>query len=586
MRRSVAGVFIVALMATGCSSADQPARTSAATSPSAADARFTAFVRDFLSDMYRRQPSDATALGIHDYDDRLESYSRASVDDAVTSLKAFRGRLGSIDQAALNPGQQLDYELMRRTIDSRLLTLEVIRPWATQPDVYSSGLTSTAYGMIVRRFAPPEERLRRLIARERAMPAVLAEARRNLENPPRIATQIAIEQIDGNRAFFADAVAQAFPEVTDPALRTEFTAANNAVIAALQDYGTWLQHDLLPRSNGVVAIGADAYRRKLAADEMIEVPLDRLLEVAQADLARNSAAFVAVARQIDPAKTPLQVLAAVSKDHPPAAHLLTSTQGELDSIARFMADHHIVSVPAAPPVRVQETPPFMRATITASMETPGPFEKVATEAYYSVTLPDPALSPADLEAYMAGWYYPLITNVSVHEVWPGHYLQFLYTRTIASEARKVFGAASNEEGWAHYCEQMVFDEGFHADDPRYRLAQLQDALLRDVRFIVGIRMHTQGMSVEEAEALFVSAGYQTRASAEAEAKRATSDPTFGYYTMGKLMILKLREDVRAQSAREGAPFSLQAFHDAFMKLGPLPLPLVRKAMLGDTGQPF
>jgi uncharacterized protein (DUF885 family) len=232
---------------------------------------------------------------------------------------------------------------------------------------------------------------------------------------------------------------------------------------------------------------------------------------------------------------------------------------------------------------VQETPPFLRATTSASMDIPGPFEKVATEAYYNMTLPDPKLSAKETEEFMRQWYYAAIANVSVHEVWPGHYLQFLYARDFPSDVRKVFGAATNSEGWAHYCEQMVIDEGFHADDPRYRLSQIQDALLRDARFIVGIRMHTEGMTVPEAEEFFVKEGYQPRPTARSESKRGTSDPTYGYYTMGKLMILKLRDDYKVKMAGR---FSLQNFHDAFIGLGRLPLPLIRKAMLGDGGQPF
>jgi uncharacterized protein (DUF885 family) len=187
---------------------------------------------------------------------------------------------------------------------------------------------------------------------------------------------------------------------------------------------------------------------------------------------------------------------------------------------------------------------------------------------------------------MSQWAYPLISNVSVHEVWPGHYLQFLHSRNLPSDVRKVLGSSSNSEGWAHYCEQMVIDEGFHADDRRYRLAQIQDALLRDARFIVGIRMHTQGMTVKEAEEYFVKEGYQPRPTARSESKRGTSDPTYGYYTMGKLMILKLRDDYKAHTAKTGDTYSLQSFHDTFIGLGRLPLPLIRKAMLGDVGQLF
>lgn len=184
---------------------------------------------------------------------------------------------------------------------------------------------------------------------------------------------------------------------------------------------------------------------------------------------------------------------------------------------------------------------------------------------------------------MARWYRASISNVSVHEVWPGHYLQFLYAKDFPSDVRKVFGAASNFEGWAHYCEQMMLDEGLHADDPRYRLAQLQDALLRDVRFIVGIKMHTEGMTVEQAQEKFVADAYQPESVAESEAKRGTADATYGYYTMGKLMILKLREDYKSKL---GADYTLKNFHDTFVKLGPLPMPLVRRAMLGETGTVF
>jgi uncharacterized protein (DUF885 family) len=217
------------------------------------------------------------------------------------------------------------------------------------------------------------------------------------------------------------------------------------------------------------------------------------------------------------------------------------------------------------------------------MDTPGPFEEKATEAYYNMTLPDPRWSKAEQEDYMRAWYYPSIANVSVHEVYPGHYVQFLYAKQFPSVTRKVFGANTNIEGWAHYAEQMMIDEGFHADDPSYRMAQLQDALLRNVRFIVGIKMHTQGMTVEQAKVLFATQGHQPAAVALSEAKRGAGDPLYGYYTMGKLAILKLREDYRV---KQGTAFTLQDFHDTFIKLGPLPLPLIREKMLGERGRMF
>jgi uncharacterized protein (DUF885 family) len=547
------------------------------------DAAFTALAGEYLEDIFRRQPTQATDLGIHKYDDQLEDYSRQGVMDAIAAARGFRDRVNAIDPSGLSLDKQLDREQLLHAIDSRILMLAVVRPWARDADTYSSGLTNTAYVMIKRRFAPPEERLHKLIARERAMPAALLEARKNIENPPQIYTQIAIEQIDGNRSFFESAVPGGFKDVKDQPLLDEFKKTNDAVIAALVDYKKWLQDDLLKRSKGEFAFGQDTFRRKLSADEMIDVPLDELLTIAERDLRRNQAAFAEVAHNIDAKKTAEQVLAAIAADHPAAPKLLEYTQKELDAIGRFMTEHRIVTIPSAAPARVQETPPFLRATTSASMDIPGPFEKVATEAYYNMTLPDPKLSAKETEEFMGQWYYAAISNVSVHEVWPGHYLQFLYARNFPSDIRKVFGAATNSEGWAHYCEQMVVDEGFHRDDPRYRLAQIQDALLRNARFIVGIRMHTRGMTVQQAEQFFIKEAYQPPPVARSEAKRGTSDATYGYYTMGKLMILKLRDDYKA---KKGAQYSLQDFHDSFIKLGPLPLPLMRKAMLGEAGNLF
>jgi uncharacterized protein (DUF885 family) len=567
----------VVLSAVSCGSPRGPV-----TAP-AADRAFTDLVKLYLEDLFARQPTLATYLGAHEHDDRLEDYSRQAVAGAAAAARGFRERVAAIDASALSASSQLDREQLLRSIDSRLLTLEVIRPWATDPDRYSSGLTNTAYIMIKRRFAPPDRRLRDLIAREKAMPAALAEARKNLDNPPRVYTEIAIEQLDGNRAFFETAVASAFPEVPDAGLLAEFKAANAAVVAALNEYKKWLQDDLLPRSRGGFAIGEETYRRKRAADEMIEAPLDRLLAIAEGDLRKNQAAFADTARRIDPVKTVRDVLSSLEANHPPSEQLLKTTQAELDALARFMTEKRIITIPKAPPARVEETPPFLRATTSASMDIPGPFETVATEAYYNMTLPDPRASAREKEEFMRQWYYAMISNVSVHEVWPGHYLQFLYARSFPSDVRKVLGSASNSEGWAHYCEQMVIDEGFHADDPRYRLAQIQDALLRNARFVVGIRMHTRGMTVAEAEEFFVKEAYQPRPVARSESKRGTSDATYGYYTMGKLMILKLRDDYKA---RQGTGYSLQEFHDTFIGLGPLALPLIRKAMLGEVGELF
>lgn len=547
------------------------------------DPAFQALVNEIVEDLYRQSPSTATYLGIHKYDDRLEDYSAVSIAAEVARARAFRQRLDAIDPATLTPDAQLDREFLQHEMDATVLQLDVVRGWEKNADTYSGAATNAVYIIMKRDFAPAADRLKLVIAREKLMPGLLAEARKNLLNPPKIFTEIAIEQIDGNVGFFKTDLPLAFAAVKDAALLKEFKASNEAVMAALVDYKAWLTTDLLPRSKGAYALGAGTYSQLLSATEMVDLPLDELLKVAEADRQKNEAALVATAKLIDPKKTVEQVLLQVEARHPAPAALLKTTQDALDSLRQFILDKKIVTIPSPTPARVQETPPFMRSTTSASMDTPGPFEDKATEAYYNMTLPDPRWTKAEQDDYMRTWYYPSIANVSVHEVYPGHYLQFLYAKQFPSLTRKVFSTNTNVEGWAHYAEQMMIDEGFHADDPSYRLAQLQDALLRDVRFIVGIKMHTQGMTVEQARVLFATEGHQPAAVALSEAKRGAGDPLYGYYTMGKLAILKLRDDY---SVKQGAAFTLQEFHDTFVKVGPLPMPLVREKMLGARGRLF
>ncbi len=273
--------------------------------------------------------------------------------------------------------------------------------------------------------------------------------------------------------FFAKDVPDAFKEVKDAALLAEFKSSNDAAIAALKDYQSWMKTYLVPRSHGTFAIGAENYRLKLLYDEMVDVSVPRLLKMGYAQLRKDQQAFVDTARRIDPKKSPEEVLKELEKDHPSAATLLSSAQQQLDGLRQFLIDKKIITVPGGAQAKVVETPPFARATTFASMDTPGPYEAKATEAYYNITLPDPKWSAEKQEEYLQGYNYPLLSNVSVHEVWPGHYTQFLWVKNNPdlSKVRKLTGAGSDSEGWAHYSEQMVLDEGLSNNDPRFRLAQ-------------------------------------------------------------------------------------------------------------------
>ena len=577
---ALAGAISVALF-TACKSGDDA--TANAVSAGPGDSSFVALTHQIIDDWLKRKPSLAADLGVHKYDDQVEDVSKGAQLAASQSLKDFRAKVAAIDSTKLSLVNRADRALVLSSLDAGILEYDVIKKWTKDADSYSGGVTNAAFVIMKRNFAPPADRLKSLIARERKLPAALVEARKNLENPPKIYTEIALEQIDGSINFFKNDVPAAFTTVKDVTLLKEFKATNDSVMQALASYKTWMQKELLPHSNGSFAYGADTYAKALAANEMIDIPLDQLLQFAEKDRQRNEAAFQAIARQIDSTKSVDSVHAAIERDHPAPGKLLQATQVTLDSIRQFIIDHHIITIPPSEPARTFETPPFQRSTTSASMDTPGPFETAQLPARYNMTLPDPRWKAAKQEEFMGQWYYAMISNVSVHEVYPGHYTQFLYGKDFPTDVRKVYGANTNIEGWAHYTEQMMLDEGFHSTEPKYRMAQLQDALLRDVRFIVGVKMHTQGMTMDEAIKLFQTQAHQPQPVAVSEARRGTSDALYGYYTMGKLMILKLRDDYKVKL---GPQYSLQKFHDEFIKLGPLPLPLMRRAMLGQTGKLF
>jgi uncharacterized protein (DUF885 family) len=553
-----------------------------ATSTSARPRSFAELVDAYFEDYFKANPSQATSVGFHQYDHQLEDFSLAAHQRNRTKLLAYLKEFEALNPRTLSQNDRDDREIMIASIQGLLLEEDHVQMWRKNPDYYSGSATSTIFSIMKREFAPASERLRSVIEREKQIPRALQQARAVLTNPPKIYTDIAIEQLPGNLDFFETTVPEAFKDVKDVALRAEFKRSNAAAIAALKDYLAWLQKDLLPRSNGAFAIGAENYRLKLLYDEMVDVPLPRLLKIGYAQLRKDQRAFIDTARRIDPHKSPEEVLNEVEKDHPSATELIPAAQKQLNGIRQFLVDHKIITVPGGAQAKVVETPSFARATTFASMDTPGPYEAKATEAFYNITLPDPAWPKDKQEEYLQGYNYPLLSNVSVHEVWPGHYTQFLWVKNNPelSKVRKLTAAGSNAEGWAHYSEQMLLDEGFSNNDPKYRLAQLVDALLRDCRYIVGIKMHTQGMTMAQAREFFVKEGRQQPVVGEMETKRGTGDPTYLMYTLGKLEILKLRADYQRKM---GSKFSLQDFHDRFIKAGSPPVKIVRRELMGRDG---
>jgi uncharacterized protein (DUF885 family) len=572
-RPILAALFAIMLVA---------ASRTAARHEASADEAFRNAVAEFIESELRMFPERATNLGDHRYDTRIDDLSAAGIADEARHAREWKGRFSSFDSRKLSPDNEADREWLVARCDGELLSVEEIREWERDPGMYMP--TSAVYALIRRNFAPLTVRMRSVAARERAALLNFTYAKANLR-PARVspvAIDITLQQMPATIAFFEKTLPAAFSGLPDTSDKREFQSANNALIAAIRSYGDWLRRDLKPRATGTYAIGARAYRRMLADADMVDLPLDRLEAVGVAELERLKKEFRKTAAQIDPKASPEEVAARLGRDHPAPNRVVDEVTRGLASLRAFVVNRHIATIPSEVMPIVAETPPFMRATTFASMDTPGPLEK-SSEAYFYVTLPDPSWPPAQVEQLLAFYSPPTISDTSVHEVFPGHYVQFLNNRLNPDPVRTIYHSGSNSEGWALYCEQMMLDEGLHAGEPRYRLAQLQMALMRACRYLVGIKMHIGGMTVDEAAAFFEKNAYQTPHNARVEALRGTDDPGYLRYQLGKLMILKLRRDVER---KRGEAFNLSRFHDEFLRQGAIPIPLIRRAMLGEAGAPL
>ncbi len=523
-------------------------------------------------------PPLATGAGLHEYDAELPAYARRDIEAEIARAKRALEELVGIPKEGLSHDNRLDARLLENSIRGELLDLEQIRMWEKDPNFYNNVISYGLFVLVQRQFAPVDERLKSLVSRLRQVPQVLASARENLRNPPAVYTKIAIRQATAEIEFLKVELPQAVASARDAAGKAEFEQANQR---ALQEYAKFLDYlktDLEPRSQGAFAIGADNYRKKLRYDEMVDIPLARLLRIGERALRRTQAAFRTTAALVDPTKSPAEVFAQLSRDHPDADHLIPESQAVLEGLRQFVVSHQIVTVPSPEVPRVVETPAFMRALTFASMDSPGPFEENSTEAFYNVTLPERGWSEKQKEEHLQAFSRYSILVTSIHEVYPGHYTQFLWVRRAPSKVRKLVGSGSNAEGWAHYAEQMVLEQGYGEGDPKLLLDQLQEALMRLCRYIVGIRMHTRGMTLEEGIEFFKKEGYLEHSNAEREAMRGTADPTYLVYTLGKLQIKRLREDY---AKKLGDRFNLKEFHDRFLSFGYPPVKLIREEMLGD-----
>jgi hypothetical protein len=547
--------------------------TSARSLPITSD--FARFVDEYFDARYAFRPTEGTAQGFHQYDTKLPDLSRRAIEARIGELKRELARLSSFDRGKLSFDDGIDAELLEAQIRGELLTLETLRSWENNPMQYAFLPGGAVNGLMKRDFAPAAQRLRSAIARMKGIPGIYAAARENVKNPPKEFTDLAIRMSRGSVGFFERSVAAWGKEAAggDADLARQFEEANTAVITAGREFATWLEKDLKTRSNGRYAIGEANFLAKLKYDDMVEMPLAQLLAKGEAQLAKDYTAFVQAAKTIDPTKTPAEVMKSLSDDHPSAEDLIPTVARSVEDARQFVVDKGLVTIPSEVRPKVEETPPFARSGSFASMDTPGAYETKATEAFYYVTPVEKDWDLKHREEHLRLYNRYVIAMIDVHEVWPGHYLQFLYAPRFPTKARKLLFCGTNAEGWAHYAEQMTVDEGFGGGDPKMRLAQLQEALLRDCRYVVGVKLHTQGMTVEDGAKVFIEKGFQEPANAYEEARRGAYNPTYLYYTLGKLQIQELRDEYRQ---RKNA--TLRQFHDAFVAQGALPIPLVKRLL--------
>jgi uncharacterized protein (DUF885 family) len=558
-------------------------RSPAASSSTYVTARFNQIADEYLKGYYSFNPSEATAAGLHEYDSQLETRSREAVARETRRLRDTVSLLARINPALLSEEARYDYLVLASHARGQLLDLQDIRQWERDPNLYNRLISSSIDNILKRNYASIEQRLSSVLAREREIARLLNEARANLDSPPRIYTETAIRQVRGSIDYFSRVVPQMIERAgggqMSAARKAEFETVNGGVISSLRAFTEWLERDLLPRSTGNFAIGAENYRRKLLYDEMVETPIAQLITDGERELRRTQEEMRQLSEEIAPGRGILAAMRVLGREHPSANGLVGDTRSELDRIRAFVRTENILTPPARENLTVNETPEYARSTSFASMDSPGAFERVATEAYYYVTPPDPQWDENRKDEHLSFYNRYALPVISIHEVYPGHYYQYLALKGQRSRVRVALSSASFTEGWAHYCEQMLLDEGFGGNNPKLRLAQLSLALLRLCRYLVGLRLHTAGMTYEEGVNFFMREGYQERVNAEREARRGTLDPTYLVYTLGKMQILNLREEYRRL---KGSSFNLGEFHDRLLSYGMPPVKIIRLAMLGEA----
>lgn len=536
------------------------------------------FADDYLAYLQEIQPGLASFDGNHVHDDLLEDLSRSAVDAHARALAGFSRRLHQIESNHLGPLERIERDILSADIESRLFDVEQLRTFERNPQPYAEIIGAGLASQALFPYAPEADRARRIVSRLRQVPRLVEAARDNIRECPGIFVKIGLESWRGVHRFLEVDLPRAFTTLDDLHILGDLADTSSEAAHAIAGFANYLEKDLAARAKASFRLGRDKFEQKLKLEEGISLGAERLLTIALRELQQVQDEFRTVAARIANGD-PVDVWRETKAKHLPVDGLIPTAQAQIGELQAFLERQALVTLPQGEAVVVAPTPEFRRWTL-ASLWAAGPFESRPTRAYYYVTDADRAWPPERREEFLRDLSVPTLWNVSMHEVYPGHLLHRQHLRGVDSKVRKslFFASSSFVEGWAHYAEQMTLDAGFERGNPVVKLGQLAEALVRLARVVVGIRLHCEDLSVEQGVRIFRDEAFLEEATARREAERGTFDPTYLVYSIGKLMLLKLREDCKEQ---QGGKFSLRTFHDTLLAQGAAPFWAHRRLMLGE-----
>ena len=576
----LAALALLAL-GTACAPAEQ------ATDAVPATAGFAPFVDRYLDGFARRHPSIAAGNGLHDHDDRLDDFSAQAIAAEIATLKTAAAELAAFSDSSLTPDERVDKRILAGVIDGWLLEQETLQNWKRNPMTYASALSDGVHNLMTMENDAAPVRMRRIIAKLAGVPALLQAARTNIVNPPRIFAERGLGMMRGASTMLTTDVSVAFVTEKDTPLMDSLVSAATAAAKAIDAYTADFEKTVLPTASGEWKIGGDAVARRYRAEELIDVPLADLAALGERELKLAQERFRAAAQRLAPGADPQATWLTIRRHHPKRGEVVAAAQAVVDSLTRFVAAKNLAVVPNGERVVVKPAQPFSLGF--ASMHASPPLETTPLQSFYYITDADSLESPAQQDAWLERFNYASLAITSAHEAMPGHWLHSVHMRDTPGKIRRIWiglnpfpQPSSGQDGWAHYAEELVVEQGFMNSDPRYELAQLSDALTRICRLLSGIRLHTGEWTLAQAQACFEQQAYVAAPAAKREAERGTYDPTYGGYFLGKRGMLTLRRDVKAA---QGDKFNLRDFHERVMKNGIAPIWAHRQLLLpGDTSR--